>query len=76
MAQQELYLVFGGTLADPRINVFSDPRKADIVGLYPSYDEAFKAWQAKSQQHVDDAYMRYFVAPLHKLINPDDLDAS
>ena len=72
MAKQELYLVFGGTLVDTRENVLADPTKADLIGIYPSYDDALAAWRAKSQANVDDAYVRYFVAPLHELMFPEE----
>lgn len=74
MSRQDLFLVFGGTLQDTRENLLADPSKADLVGIYPTYDEALNVWRAKSQANVDDAYMRYFVAPLHELLFPEDHD--
>ncbi len=71
MSKQELYLVFGGALTDPRENVLADPGRTDLVGVYPNYDEALNAWRSRSQSNVDDAYIRYFIAPLHQLMNPD-----
>ncbi len=70
MSKQELHLVFGGTLTDPRGNVLADPEAVDLVGIYPSYDAALEVWRAKSQASVDDAYTRYFVAPVHRLLVP------
>ncbi len=71
MSKQELHLVFGGALADPRENVLSDPNDVDVVGIYPSYEAALDAWRTKSQANVDDVYIRYFVAPVHKLLVPE-----
>lgn len=72
MSRQDLYLVFGGALVDPRDNVLVDPDNVDVAGVFPTYDGALKAWRAKSQSNVDDAYVRYFIAPLHRLMHPDD----
>jgi len=71
MSKQDLYLVFGGALVDPRENVLADPGRVDLVGVYTTRDEAMKAWRGRSQSNVDDAYIRYFVAPLHELMTPD-----
>lgn len=70
MAQQLLHLVLGGELQDPRGTEFKDLAEVDIVGLYPNYAEAEKAWRAKAQQTVDDASTRYFVVHLHRLLDP------
>jgi hypothetical protein len=70
MAQQLLHLVLGGELTDPSGTEFKDLSKVDIVGLYPNYAEAEKAWRAKAQQTVDDANTRYFVVHLHRLLDP------
>ena len=72
MSKQDLFLVFGGTLVDPRENVIAEPDKLDMVGIYPTYDRALSAWRARSQANVDDAYVRYFIAPLHRLMHPDE----
>lgn len=74
MSKQDLFLVFGGALVDPRDNVLADPGRVDLVGVYTTRDEAMNAWRSRSQSNVDDAYIRYFVAPLHKLMNPDEED--
>ncbi len=70
MASQELYLVFGGTLVDTRTNVLAEPSAVDLVGVYAAYGDALAAWRRKSQSSVDDAYVRYFIAPLHQLLSP------
>ena len=66
----KLHLVFGGRVADPRTLDFVDPSKVDIVGVFPDYASAEKAWRAKAQSTVDDAEMRYVVAHLHRLLDP------
>ncbi len=71
MNRQELYLVFGGTLVDTRSNVLAQPSLVDLVGIYPDYADALSVWRARSQSSVDDAYVRYYIAPLHQLMSPD-----
>jgi hypothetical protein len=70
--KQLLHLVIGGELKSldgpPE---FQDLKKVDLVGAYPSYDAAVKAWRAKAQQTVDNALMRYFIIHAHRLLNPD-----
>jgi Domain of unknown function (DUF4170) len=68
---QLLHLVFGGELDDPSSVHFRDLDALDIVGIYPNYDEALKAWRAKAQQTVDNAHMRYFIVHMHRLLDPD-----
>ncbi|TAH67770.1 MAG: DUF4170 domain-containing protein [Rhodopseudomonas palustris] len=67
---QLLHLVLGGELTDLEGNTFKDLSQVDIVGLYPNYASAYAAWQAKAQQTVDNAHMRYFVVHLHRLLDP------
>ena len=69
--KQLLHLVFGGELEDPALVSFRDLDELDIVGIYPNYDEAYKAWKARAQQTVDNAHMRYFIVHLHRLLDPD-----
>jgi hypothetical protein len=42
------------------------------VGIYPNYQAAHAAWKAKAQASVDNAHMRYFVAHLHRLLDPQN----
>jgi hypothetical protein len=72
--KQLLHLVFGGELASPDSLEFKDLSKVDIVGLYPNFAEARRAWAAKAQGSVDNAQMRYFVVHIHKLMEPDAED--
>ena len=46
--KQLLHLVIGGELADLQGITFRDLKEVDIVGVYPNYAEAHKAWQAKA----------------------------
>lgn len=71
MAEQLLHLVFGGELKDPRGTEFVDLRKLDIVGIFPSYKEAYAAWRGAAQATVDNAHTRYFIVHLHRLLAPD-----
>lgn len=71
MGKQLLHLVFGGELESLDEVQFRDLSKIDIVGIYPNYAEAEKAWKAKAQATVDNAHMRYFIVHLHRLLNPD-----
>ncbi|MFT6073064.1 MAG: hypothetical protein ACJARD_000681 [Alphaproteobacteria bacterium] len=65
-----LHLVFGGALKDPAGTEFIDVANIDIVGIFPSYDEAVVAWRSAAQKTVDSALTRYFVADLAKLKEP------
>jgi len=69
--QQLLHLVFGGELTAPESMEFKDLSKLDIVGMYPNYNEALKAWRGKAQTTVDNAHMRYFVVHIHRLMEPE-----
>lgn len=64
---QRLHLVFGGELVDPQKNVFRDVSQLHIVGMFPDYDSAFRAWKGEAQRTVDNAHMRYFIAHIHRL---------
>ncbi len=72
MAQKQLlHLVLGGELTDLDGVNFRNLEEVDVVGVYPNYAEAKKAWQAKAQQTVDNAHMRYFIVHLHRLLDPE-----
>ena len=70
-AKQLLHLVFGGELKS--LDSVSSPtlRRLDIVGIYPNYAEAYKAWKAAAQKTVDNAQMRYFIVHMHRLLDPE-----
>lgn len=68
---QLLHFVFGGELNELQGVTFRDLQDVDMVGMYPNYEAAHKAWKAKAQQSVDNAHMRYFIVHLHKVLDPD-----
>jgi hypothetical protein len=69
--KQLLHLVIGGELKSlegpPE---FRDTSRVDIVGAYPSYEAALRAWRGKAQATVDNAMMRYFIIHAHRLLDP------
>ena len=71
---QLLHLVFGGELKNTQDVEFKDLNKLDIVGMYPNFAEARRAWAAKAHGTVDQAQMRYFVVHIHRLMEPDEDD--
>ncbi len=73
--KQLLHLVFGGELTSVGSHEFKDLNALDIVGIYPNYAEAAKAWKSAAQRTVDNAQMRYFVVHMHRLLDPETDDA-
>jgi hypothetical protein len=69
-AKQLLHLVFGGELEELDSTQFRDLAEIDVVGLFPSYATAYAAWRQKAQSSVDNANTRYFIAHLHRLLDP------
>ena len=69
--RQLLHIVIGGELKNLGGVEFRDLSKVELVGAYPSYAEARKAWKARAQATVDNALMRYFIIHAHRLIDPD-----
>ena len=67
----KMHLVFGGRVKDPRTLEFDDLSKIEVVGFFPDYASAEKAWRAAAQRTVDDAEMRYVVVHLHRLLEPE-----
>ena len=41
-----------------------------MVGFFPNYAEAHKAWLGKARETIDNAQMRYFIVHLHRLLDP------
>ena len=72
-SNQLLHLVFGGELTNLDSFQFRDPAKIDIVGIFPNYDSAERAWRAKAHATVDSAQTRYFIVHLHRLLEPTGL---
>lgn len=68
--EQLLHLVFGGELTDLDGVTFKDVANLDIVGIYPNFAKAQKAWLAKARETIDNAQMRYFIVHLHRLLDP------
>ena len=68
--KQLLHLVLGGELTRPDSVEFKDLSQVDIVGLYPNYAEAYKAWRGKAAATMDNADVRYFVVHMHRLMDP------
>lgn len=64
------HLVFGGQVNDPQALDFVDYENIDIVGIFPNYAEAERAWRRASQANVDDAMTKYVVVHLHRLMEP------
>jgi hypothetical protein len=70
----KLHLVFGGRVSDPRTLDFNDLNSIEIVGIFPDFKSAEKAWRAAAQRTVDDAEMKFVVVHLHRLLEPDMLE--
>ncbi|MDX5402828.1 MAG: DUF4170 domain-containing protein [Rhodobacterales bacterium] len=66
---QRLHLVFGGELLNSGTTEFRDPANLHIVGIFPDYASAYRAWKAEAQRTVDDAHMRYFISHLHRMLD-------
>jgi hypothetical protein len=69
--KQLLHLVLGGELTRIGDVEFKRLDEVDIVGVYPDYASAYAAWRAKAHQTVDNAQVRYFIAHLHRLLDPN-----
>jgi len=68
---QLLHLVFGGELKPGTTDEFVNPSKLHVVGIFPSYAAALKAWTVVARASIDDASMRYFIVHLHRLLHPN-----
>lgn len=66
---QRLHLVFGGELTNPGTTEFRDAANLHVVGIFPDYASAYRAWKAEAQRTVDDAHMRYFITHLHRMLD-------
>ena len=69
--KQLLHLVFGGELKALNGTEFANTEALDLVGIYPNYAEAYKAWKAAAQRTVDNAQVRYFIVHMHRLMDPE-----
>ena len=73
-SKQLLHLVFGGELKSLDSMEFRDTTKIDVVGIFPNYESAERAWRAKAQSTVDSAQTRYFIVHLHRMLAPAGLN--
>lgn len=68
---RKMHLVMGGRVTDPQTLEFQDLSTVDLVGVFPDYASAEKAWRGAAQRTVDDAEMRYVIVHLHRLLEPE-----
>ena len=68
---QLLHLVFGGELASLDGAEFRDPAAIDVVGIFPDFASAQRAWRGAAQASVDNAMMRYVIVHLHRFLDPE-----
>ena len=69
-SKQQLFLVMGGRVTDPRGLHFRDPESIHVAGVYSDYDAAEDAWRSNAQRTVDDAEMKYVIVNLQKILDP------
>lgn len=69
-SKQQLYLVMGGRVTDPRALHFRDPESIHVAGVYSDYERAEDAWRSNAQRTVDDAEMKYVIVDLQKILDP------
>jgi hypothetical protein len=72
--KQLLHLVFGGQLVRPDSTEFADPSALHVIGIFPNYEQAYKAWRGATGATVDDAHQRYFIVHLHRYLDPAGSD--
>jgi Domain of unknown function (DUF4170) len=72
-SRQLLHLVFGGELKGLDSLEFRDPTKIDVVGIFPDFVSAERAWRGRAQSTVDSALTRYFIVHLHRFLDPAGL---
>lgn len=66
-----LHLVFGGEVLDPQGTDFVSAEGLHIVGIFPNYQSALKAWRAASQARVDEGNVKYVIVHLHRILDPE-----
>ena len=72
MSKPLLHLVFGGRVSDPRGVDFVDTDEIHVVGVFPNYAKALKAWRGASQARVDEADWKYVIVHLHRMLEPEE----
>ena len=70
MSKPLLHFVFGGRVADPRGTDFVDADDLHLVGIFPNYATALKAWRGASQARVDEADWKYVILHIHRMLEP------
>lgn len=73
MSKALLHLVFGGRVADPSGTDFVDTDNLHVVGIFPNYAAALKAWRGASQKRVDEADWKYVILHIHRMLEPSQL---
>jgi hypothetical protein len=68
--KQLLHMVVGGELEDLSDVTFKDLTKLDVVGFFPDFESANRAWLSKARETIDNAQMRYFIVHVHRLLDP------
>ena len=53
------YWVIGGEYADTRFERLAPGAHEERHGPFPSYDEAYRVWQARARATIDDALVRF-----------------
>ncbi len=53
------YWVIGGEYADTRFERLASGAREERHGPFPSYDEAYRVWQARARATIDDALVRF-----------------
>jgi hypothetical protein len=66
-----MHLVMGGRVSDPQGLDFEDLGAIDVVGFFPDYASAERAWRGAAQRTVDDAQMKYVIVHLHRMMEPE-----
>ena len=64
-----LHLVFGGPVSDPQNLDFKSAQEIDLVGVFPDYHSARKAWESSSRRTIDDAEMKYVIVDLRRALS-------
>jgi hypothetical protein len=67
----KMHLVMGGRVSDPQGLDFEDLGAIDVVGFFPDYASAERAWRGAAQRTVDDAQMKYVIVHLHRMMEPE-----
>ncbi|MFZ0855089.1 MAG: DUF4170 domain-containing protein [Hyphomicrobiaceae bacterium] len=65
-----MHVGFGGGLKTPSEVAVADRARLDIVGIYPGYAEAYRAWKAAARRSVDNPQLRYFSVHISRRLDP------